>query len=79
MSPLLDHQFGLLERVEDFTVEQLVSELGMEAFVEAILPGAARWRREDTPVVMRSCPAERPLKYPGRPTKSGIRPALREI
>ena len=44
-SPLLDRHLGLLERVEDFAVEQLVSELAIEALVEAVLPGAAGLRR----------------------------------
>ena len=36
--PLLDQHFSLLERVEDLFVEQLVSELAVEALVVAVLP-----------------------------------------
>ena len=37
--PLLDQHFGLLQRVEDLAVEQLVPELAVEALVVAVLPG----------------------------------------
>lgn len=40
VAPLLDQHLGLLECVEDFTVEQLISELAVEALVKAVLPGA---------------------------------------
>ena len=38
----LDHDLRLLERVEDLAVEQLVSELAVEALDVAVLPGTAR-------------------------------------
>ena len=40
-SPALDDHPGFLQRVEDFAVEQLVTELRVEAFTIAILPWAA--------------------------------------
>ena len=41
MSPCFDHDLGLLERVEDLAVEQLIAELSVEAIVVAVLTGAA--------------------------------------
>ena len=41
-SPTLDYDPGLLERVENLTVEQLVSQSGVEVFDKTVLPGAAR-------------------------------------
>ena len=39
-APLLDHDPGLRERIEDLAVEQLVTELAIEALHIAVLPGA---------------------------------------
>ena len=39
--PAFDHDPGLVERVEDLAVEQLVAQAGVEAFDIAILPRAA--------------------------------------
>ena len=41
LSPLLDDDFGLLEAVEDFSIEQLIPELSVEALVVTVFPGAA--------------------------------------
>src|SRR3954463_2938575 len=38
--PALDDDLGLGQRVEDLTVEQLVTELAVEALAVAVLPGA---------------------------------------
>jgi len=46
LPPALDDDFCLLERVEDFSVEQFVPELRVEAFAIAILPRAARHDEE---------------------------------
>lgn len=40
-SPDFDHGLGLLKRVEDLPVEQLVAQLAVEGFAEAILPRTA--------------------------------------
>jgi hypothetical protein len=37
-APLLDQDLGLSQAVEDFTVEQLVSEPGVEAFKISVFP-----------------------------------------
>ena len=42
LSPLFDDDFGLLQAVEDFTVEQLIPEAGVEALAVAVLPGRTR-------------------------------------
>ena len=42
-SPSLDHNLGLVERVEDLPVEQFVTQFSVEGFAVAILPGAARF------------------------------------
>ena len=39
LSPLFDDDFGLLESVKDFAVEQLIPEAGVEALAVAVLPG----------------------------------------
>jgi len=39
--PLLDHDLGLGQRVEDLAVEQFVSEFTVERFHVAVLPRAA--------------------------------------
>ena len=39
MSPLFDQHFRLLQRVEDFHVQYLVSELAVEALVVTVLLG----------------------------------------
>ena len=41
-TPTLDDDLCLGEAVEDFAVEQFVTELRVEAFAVAVLPGAAR-------------------------------------
>lgn len=39
--PAFDDDLSLLEGVEDFTIEQFIAQLGVEALSIAILPGAA--------------------------------------
>jgi len=39
--PFLDDYLCLFQRVKDFTVEQFVAKLRVEAFTEAILPWTA--------------------------------------
>jgi hypothetical protein len=41
VAPLLDEDLDFLEAVEDFTIEQLVPQLAVEAFAIAVLPRAA--------------------------------------
>jgi hypothetical protein len=41
LAPALDHDLGLLKRVEDLAVEQLIAELRVKALDEAVLPWAA--------------------------------------
>ncbi len=41
VAPALDQYFGLLQRVEDLRIQQLVPELAVEAFVVSVLPRAA--------------------------------------
>ena len=41
MSPLFDDDFGLLEAIEDFSIEQFVPEFSVKALVVAVFPGAA--------------------------------------
>src|SRR5207342_791923 len=43
LTPILDHDLCLIERVEDFAVEQFVSQLSVEALAVAVLPGASRF------------------------------------
>ena len=51
LSPLFDDDFGLLECVKDFAVEQLIPEAGFEALAVSILPGRASLSRfEDKPL-----------------------------
>ncbi len=45
-SPTLDKHICLLERVEDLSIQQLVSELSVEALVVAVLPRAPRLDEE---------------------------------
>ena len=40
-SPALDDDLGLLQRVKDFTIEQFITELRVEAFTVAVLPRTA--------------------------------------
>ena len=40
--PVFDHDLGLLQCVEDFTIEQLVTQLAVEALAIAILPRTTR-------------------------------------
>jgi hypothetical protein len=42
LSPVFDDDLRLLERVEDFAVEQFVTELRVEAFAIAVFPWASR-------------------------------------
>ena len=42
LSPLFDDDFGLLERVEDFAVEQFIPEAGFEALAVIVLPRSAQ-------------------------------------
>ena len=41
MPPCFDDDLGLLEGVEDFAIEELIAQLGVEALAIAILPRAA--------------------------------------
>ena len=41
-TPAFDHDLCLLQAVEDLTVERFVTQAGVEAFDEAVLPRAAR-------------------------------------
>ena len=41
VSPAFDEHLGLLQRVEDLSIEQLVSELPIEGLVEPVLPRAS--------------------------------------
>lgn len=41
MAPSFDEDLGLLEAVEDFTVEQFVAQLAVKTFAVAVLSGAA--------------------------------------
>ena len=40
-SPAFDHDLRLTQRIEDLAIEQLVAQARIEAFDEAVLPGAA--------------------------------------
>ncbi len=42
-SPLLDEYDGLVQGVEDLTVQELVPQLAVEALVVAVLPWTARF------------------------------------
>src|SRR4051794_959434 len=46
VSPSLDQHRCLLQAVEDLEVQQLVSELAVEAFAVAVSPGTARLDEE---------------------------------
>jgi len=39
--PAFDDDLGLAQAVEDLAIQELVPELGVEAFAVAVLPGAA--------------------------------------
>ena len=41
-APAFDDSLGLLERVEDLAIEQLVAQAGVKALDEPVLPWAAR-------------------------------------
>ncbi len=41
-TPSFDEDFGLLQGVEDLAVEELVPQVGIEAFNVAVFPRAAR-------------------------------------
>jgi hypothetical protein len=41
LAPLLDDDNGLLQAVEDFTVQAFVAQLSVEGFAIAVLPGTA--------------------------------------
>ena len=40
-SPSFDHDLRLLERVEDFAIEQLIAQLAVERLAIAVLPGTS--------------------------------------
>ena len=40
-APLPNDSFGLLQAVEDFSIQKLITQLAVEAFAVAILSGAA--------------------------------------
>src|ERR1039457_5822817 len=40
-SPLLDHHLGLFQRIEDLATQAFISQLAVEAFTVAVLPGTA--------------------------------------
>ena len=42
VAPLPNDGLGLLQAVEDLSIQKLVTQLAVEAFAVAILPGAAR-------------------------------------
>ena len=42
-APAFDDDLRLFQRVEDFAVEQFVTQAGIKTFDKAVLPGAA-WR-----------------------------------
>ena len=42
LSPVFDDDFRLLDRIEDFAVEQLVTEFRVEAFAIAVFSRTAR-------------------------------------
>ena len=42
-APGLDQDLGLAEIIEDFSRQQLVAELGVEALAVAVFPGASRF------------------------------------
>ena len=42
-APLLDENLGLLERIEDLPIHELVLQLAVEALIVPILPRAARF------------------------------------
>lgn len=42
LAPLFDDDLRLLERVEDFAIEQFITQSGIEALAIAILPGTTR-------------------------------------
>jgi len=41
LAPLLDHNLGFLQAVEDLSIEALVAQLAVEGFAIAVLPRAA--------------------------------------
>lgn len=42
LPPTLDQHLRLAKRGEDFHIEQLVAQFGIEALIVSVLPGAAR-------------------------------------
>ena len=68
--PLLDKHLRLPQRVEDLTVEQLVPQLPVEAFVVTVLPWAPRLNEES----LRSDPLDPVPNSLGRELRSVIRP-----
>ena len=38
LPPVFDHDLSLFQRVEDFAIQQFISQLSVEAFTIAILP-----------------------------------------
>ena len=43
LSPAFDDDLGFSQRIEDFSVQQLISEPGVEALDVSVLPGASRF------------------------------------
>ena len=46
LAPLFDQCLRLFQRAENFTIEQLISELAIEAFIVPVLPWAS-WFDEE--------------------------------
>ena len=46
LSPSFGHDLGLLRSVEYLSVEQLISQLSVEAFVVGVLPGTTQLNAE---------------------------------
>ena len=46
LTPLFDQRLRLFQRAEYLSIEQLVSEFAVEAFIVSILPGTARFDEE---------------------------------
>ena len=69
-SPGLDDDSGLLQRVEDLAVQQLIPELSVERLGVAVLPGRARFDEEGLradaaePVPQSGCDELRPIVAP---------------
>jgi hypothetical protein len=51
--PILDQYLGFFQRIEDLPIEQLITQLAIEALDIAILPGAALLDEQRTNVEVR--------------------------